>query len=81
MGSDDAIAALHGTHNEIFRLARLFTHLVEELPRRAPAPEDWPDLRRVLYGLDAILRLHMAQEEELYASITDTSTGRARLAA
>jgi hypothetical protein len=29
------------------------------------------DLRRVLYGLDAILRLHMAQEEELYVSLGD----------
>ncbi len=29
------------------------------------------DLRRVLYGLDAILRLHMAQEEELYTSLGD----------
>ena len=25
------------------------------------------DLRRVLYGLHAILRLHFAQEEEAYA--------------
>ena len=31
------------------------------------------DLRRVLYGLDAILRLHMAQEEELYVSLGDES--------
>ena len=81
LGTDDAVAALHGTHNEIFRLARLFTGLVEELPAEGPSPEDWPDLRRVLYGLDAILRLHMAQEEELYASITDTSAGGGRLAA
>ena len=26
---------------------------------------------RVLYGLDAILRLHMAQEEELYLALGD----------
>jgi hypothetical protein len=25
----------------------------------------------VLYGLDAILRLHMAQEEELYVALGD----------
>ncbi len=73
MGSDEATAALHVTHNEIFRLSRLFGHLVEELAVEGPAPDDWPDLRRVLYGLDAILRLHMAQEEELYGSITDLS--------
>ncbi len=81
MGSDDATAALHGTHNEIFRLARVFTHLVRELAAEGPAPDDWPDLRRVLYGLDAILRLHQAQEEELYASITDSSVSGSRLAA
>ncbi len=72
LGSDDATAALHGTHNEIFRLARVFGHLVDELDAGGPTPDDWPDLRRVLYGLDAILRLHMAQEEELYASISES---------
>ena len=54
---------------------------MEELAVEGPAPDDWPDLRRVLYGLDAILRLHMAQEEELYTSITDTSGPTERLAA
>jgi hypothetical protein len=29
------------------------------------------DLRRTLYGLDAILRLHFDQEEELYLSLQD----------
>ena len=82
LGSDETTAALHGTHNEIFRLARLFGHLVEELAAEGPTPDDWPDLRRVLYGLDAILRLHMAQEEELYGSITDPGVaGATRLAA
>jgi hypothetical protein len=28
-----------------------------------------PELRRVLYGLEAILRLHFAQEDELYDSV------------
>jgi Hemerythrin HHE cation binding domain len=81
LGSDETTAALHGTHNEIFRLARLFGHLVEDLAADGPASDDWPDLRRVLYGLDAILRLHMAQEEELYGSITDPEVGVARIAA
>jgi heavy metal translocating P-type ATPase len=69
LGSDDATAALHVTHSEIFRLVRRYARLVDELPEGGPDREDWPDLRRVLYGLDAILRLHMAQEEELYASL------------
>jgi heavy metal translocating P-type ATPase len=69
LGSDDATAALHVTHAEFFHLIRVFGRLVDVLPADGPAAEDWPDLRRVLYGLDAILRLHMAQEEELYASV------------
>ena len=41
------------------------------------------DLRRVLYGLHAILRLHFAQEEEAYAWLAsaddDASASRRRL--
>jgi hypothetical protein len=32
-------------------------------------------LRRLLYGLHAILRLHTAQEEEGYLSLADDTTG------
>ncbi len=71
LGTDDAISGLHRTHVEIFHLVRLFDRLVSDLPEDGPAADDQTDLRRVLYGLDAILRLHMAQEEELYLSITD----------
>ena len=71
IGSDDATAALHRTHREIFHLIRLYARLVEELPETGPTPADLPDLRRVLYGLHAILRLHMAQEEELYLGLGD----------
>ena len=71
IGSDDATAALHRTHREIFHLARLYARLVEELPPSGPIADDLPDLRRVLYGLHAILQLHMAQEEELYMGLGD----------
>ncbi|MET0772947.1 MAG: heavy metal translocating P-type ATPase, partial [Candidatus Limnocylindrales bacterium] len=71
MGNDEATAAFHGTHNEIYRLARIFHDLVEALPDEGPEGEDLAELRRALYGLNAILRLHQSQEEELYASVTD----------
>ena len=64
-------AALHRTHTEIFHLIRFMDRLVAEIPEEGPGPEDLTDLRRVLYGLDAILRLHMAQEEELYVALGD----------
>jgi iron-sulfur cluster repair protein YtfE (RIC family) len=69
--SDDMTSALHRTHTEIFHLIRLADRLVADIPEEGPAPEDLNDLRRVLYGLDAILRLHMAQEEELYMALGD----------
>jgi soluble P-type ATPase len=71
VGNDDATAALHRTHTEIFHLVRFTDRLVAEIPPEGPGPEDLTDLRRVLYGLDAILRLHMAQEEELYLALGD----------
>ena len=71
VGNDDVTAALHRTHTEIFHLIRFVDRLVTEVPDEGPGPEDLTDLRRVLYGLDAILRLHMAQEEELYLAMGD----------
>ncbi len=71
LGSDDVTAALHRTHTEIFHLTRTLDQLVGDLGPTGPEPADWLDLRRLLYGLDAILRLHWAQEEELYASLAD----------
>ncbi len=71
IGNDDVTAALHRTHTEIFHLIRLVDRLVAEVPEEGPGPQDLTDLRRVLYGLDAILRLHMAQEEELYLALGD----------
>jgi hypothetical protein len=80
-GNDDVTAALHRTHTEIFHLIRLMDRLVAEIPADGPGPEDLVDLRRVLYGLDAILRLHMAQEEELYMTLGDDHPEAVRLAA
>ncbi len=71
VGSDDVTAGLHRTHTEIFHLVRFIDRLVLEQPETGPGPEDLTDLRRLLYGLDAILRLHMAQEEELFLSFAD----------
>ncbi len=74
MGTDDATAALHRTHTEIFHLVGLFGRIIDEIGPDGPTPEDRTDLQRALYGLDAIMRLHMAQEEELYATIDAETT-------
>ncbi|HSM52523.1 MAG TPA: heavy metal translocating P-type ATPase, partial [Thermoanaerobaculia bacterium] len=60
----ESAAAMGRTHLEIRHLATLFSRMVGELPAEAMAADDLRDLRRVLYGLHAILRLHFAQEEQ-----------------
>ena len=67
MGGEDPMATMERAHMEIEHLARVFGHLLSDLPLVGPSPDDFADLRRVLYGLHAILRLHFAQEEEAYA--------------
>jgi hypothetical protein len=58
-------------HAEIVHLARRVDHLIDDLPADGPGPEDVLELRRVLYGLDEVLRLHFAQEDEGYFSLIE----------
>jgi len=67
LGGEDPMSSMARAHIEISHLARVFRQLLEDLPAEGPSPDDLVDLRRVLYGLYAILRLHFAQEEEAYA--------------
>ena len=66
MGGEDPMSSMARAHIEISHLARVFRQLLDDLPEEGPTPDDLVDLRRVLYGLHAILRLHFAQEEEAY---------------
>jgi hypothetical protein len=69
LGGDDPLAALSGAHQEIFRLAHLYARVVDDLPPGALGAAELRDVRRLLYSLHAILRLHFAQEHELYESL------------
>ena len=67
MGGEDPMGSMARAHLEISHLGRVFEQLLADLPEDGPRAEDLMDLRRVLYGLHAILRLHFAQEEEAYS--------------
>ncbi|HKT31648.1 MAG TPA: heavy metal translocating P-type ATPase [Gammaproteobacteria bacterium] len=69
LGGDDPMAAMSRTHREIFRLHQQFSSLITRLPAQGPDAEALRDLQRILHALDAILRLHFAQEEEIYQSL------------
>jgi heavy metal translocating P-type ATPase len=67
LGGDESMSTMARAHVEIAHLSRVYQALLDELPPEGPSSEDLMDLRRVMYGLHAILRLHFAQEEEAYA--------------
>jgi heavy metal translocating P-type ATPase len=79
IGGADPTGPMTRSHLEIRRLAARLARLVEDLPPPGPSPADLRDLRRVLYGLHAVLRLHFAQEEEAYLSLFEPD-GRHRAA-
>ena len=63
LGGPDATAALSRTHAEIAHQVGRLRRLLDGLGDDAEA-EDVVELRRLLYGLYAICRLHNSQEEE-----------------
>ena len=74
LGGDDPLAAMSRTHQEIFHLSSLLSRLVDDANVHGFLPPDRGEARRILYALDAILRLHFAQEEELLSSIVVSGT-------
>jgi heavy metal translocating P-type ATPase len=75
LGGDDPLAAMSRTHQEIFHLAQVFERLVANIPPGGPDAEDLVDLRRTLYALHTVLRLNIAQEEQLYVSLDRDASG------
>ncbi|HVS03435.1 MAG TPA: hemerythrin domain-containing protein, partial [Thermoanaerobaculia bacterium] len=78
IGGEDPTGPMSRAHLEIAHLVRVYERLLGELPRRGPGADDLRELRRVLYGLYAILQLHFAQEEESYLSLIDERTPAGR---
>ena len=58
-------------HVEIAHQIRRLGQLLDDIAGAGPDDEDLAELRRLLYGLHAVLRLHTAQEEESYLSLGD----------
>lgn len=68
---DDPMSMMSREHREIFHLIEVFGHQISDLPEEGPDPADIRDLRRTMYGLHAILRLHFDQEEDLYLALKE----------
>jgi iron-sulfur cluster repair protein YtfE (RIC family) len=69
MGAPEATATMSRDHREIDRLSQELGTLRSHLSA-SPAQEQ--ALRRVLYGLYALVKEHFAKEEEIYLPLLDT---------
>lgn len=72
LGGSNSTASLSRTHAEIEHQVGRLRRLLTDLDNDNVQPEDVVELRRVLYGLYAVLRLHNAQEEEGAFSLLPT---------
>ncbi|MHA7680294.1 heavy metal translocating P-type ATPase [Cupriavidus sp. PET2-C1] len=71
LGGKDPLAALSGGHREIFHLVGMLERIAADQPADGIDLESAQEVRRLLYELNAILRLHFAQEDELYHALGD----------
>jgi len=79
LGGTDATAAMSRTHAEIEHQVAKLRRLLLGLDSDTTESEDIVELRRLLYGLYAVLRLHNAQEEEGAFSLVPNGAGNAQL--
>lgn len=78
LGGADRTSTMSRAHGEISHLIRRLDRLTRDIDD-TPDPEDLAELRGLLYGLHAVLKLHFTQEEESYLSLEGASpAGRAR---
>jgi hemerythrin-like domain-containing protein len=71
MGASGATATMSRDHVEIGRLTEELASLRMQLSEKSVSGSQEKALRRVLYSLYAIVRLHFAKEEEIYLPLLD----------
>jgi len=74
LGGADPTGSLSRTHAEIEHQVARLDRLLVEIGDGPASPDDVVELRRSLYGLYAVLRLHNAQEDEsAFSLLPDTA--------
>ena len=71
LGAPDATATMGRDHTEGVRYVDELHDLLPVCDQLHDRPAIARTARRLLYGLDAVLRLHFAKEEELYLPLLD----------
>ncbi|MDP9868463.1 MULTISPECIES: hemerythrin domain-containing protein [Streptosporangium] len=71
MGTAEATATMSRDHVEIGRLAHELSTLRKAVEREGLSDERRAALRRVLYGLYTLVKVHFAKEEEIYLPLLE----------
>jgi hypothetical protein len=64
-----ALSAMSRAHREILHLARLLARLVEDLPLETIDRYLIRDAQRVIESIEALVRMHVAQEDDIYEAV------------
>ncbi|MFG1895034.1 heavy metal translocating P-type ATPase [Micromonospora zamorensis] len=78
LGSGEATSTMSRAHVEIHRQVDLLDAQLAQTADGRLRPDQVADLLATLYGLDAVLRLHLAQEEEEFFSLDPSDPAPAR---
>ena len=73
LGGRDPMATMSRVHVEIAHQIRRLGQLIDDIGPNKIDEADITELRSLLYGLHAILKLHTAEEDENYLSLADDS--------
>ncbi len=71
LGSPEAAAPMRRDHIEIVRMARELASIRQQITGVALGDAQVKALRRVLYGLYAVIRSHIAKENEIFFPLLD----------
>ncbi len=71
MGAPEATATMSRDHEEVTRLTDELAALRATLTGPAPDPTQINAIRRVLFGLYTLVKVHFAKEEEIYLPLLD----------
>jgi len=77
LGGTDPTGTMTRAHVEIHHAITRLGRLLDDMEPDGPDETDVIELRRLLYGLHAVLRLHTAQEEEGFLSLADEGSAAA----
>jgi heavy metal translocating P-type ATPase len=79
-GGSDPMATMSRAHIEITHQIHRLGQLIDDIGPNGVDEADLTELRSLLYGLHAILKLHTAQEDENYLSLADEPKQERRVA-